>query len=67
MQPFGNGVAPSFVVEVLNDATLGIASALIDVGNDGLDIAERIGKTAATRGIQSMPDHDGDWLTLHIR
>lgn len=65
-EQFGQGQVPTCTVVVLNDAELGIASTEIDTGSDGLDVAERIGKTPAARNIDSIAEQSPDWMTLHI-
>ncbi len=65
-EPVMNGIAPRLVVMVLNDADDGIDAASLDVGADMCDVAERIGGSAVSRGIQLIISQDPDWLKLAI-
>lgn len=59
--------APALRVSVLNDEIDGISAALLDVGTDRIDAAERFGGTRQTRGIQTVLQQDADWLTLLVQ
>ena len=62
-----HALAPGMVVTALNDATLGIVPASLDVGADSIDLAERFGGTAAARGIQAVTNQDSDWISFTVR
>ena len=54
-------------ITVLNDASAGIAATTLNVGSDEIDLAERVGGTAASRGVQKLVSQDDDFLTLVVR
>ena len=57
--------APTYQVQVLDDAEAGITRAEIDRGADTIDIAELRGGTPAPRHIQRISEQDNpDWMTL---
>ncbi|HUT60767.1 MAG TPA: hypothetical protein VNA25_23220 [Phycisphaerae bacterium] len=61
-----HAMAPEMTVTALNDAAAGIATGSIDAGADRLEIAERLGGPAASRGIQQIAGQQADWVTLKI-
>lgn len=62
------GRATGFRVTALNDELLGIPSnpMLSDFGADRIDLPERVGGTAASRGIHQLAEHDADWVTIDV-
>jgi hypothetical protein len=67
MEPNLNSLSPQFSVTALNDEQHGIASTLLDIGKDSLDVSERHGKTPVNRGIQRVLRHDGEFITLEVQ
>jgi hypothetical protein len=65
-EPIMQGQAPGIQIAVLNDASVGIDAATLDVGTDRIEVAERIGGTAKARGIQRIISQDVDFLTLAV-
>lgn len=65
-EPLMQGQAFGVQVAVLNDALLGIDAVTMDVGSDRIELAERVGGTAKTRGIQRIVSQDADFLTLAV-
>ena len=61
------GIAPFSRWQVANDATKGITSYEIDDGKDGLKIAQRLGKTAQSRPIFRLLEHDFAWCLFEVR
>ena len=66
MEAYMQGMAPGMTISVLNDPVSGIDAANLDVGADRIEAAEKIGGTAAARGIQRVISQDADWLTLAV-
>lgn len=56
--------APLIEVHVANDATSGITSSEIVVGQDSLALAVRVGQAATRRFIQRIISHDEGMLVL---
>lgn len=59
--------APLVQVTVVNDATYGIASSEIDTGRDKIEVSDRHGKTATSRPIGRIVEHDAGVLVLEVR
>lgn len=67
-EPIGGGASsPVIELDVLNDTTLGIASATINRGGDLIDVAEVRGQAAGSRQLNRILGQDGDWLTIEAR
>ena len=68
VEPLGHGRAMRFRVTAINDAELGIPAdpSLSDVGADRIDVAERLGGTAVSRGFQRFVNQDEDFVVVEV-
>jgi hypothetical protein len=66
----GDYVQPKMLIQVANDATLGISSATLDTGGDTITVAYRIGGSTGDYRIaipQGRESHDAGMLLLELR
>jgi len=64
--PRGN--SPIFIIQVVNDATKGIASHEIDDSSaDKIGLPIRLGQTAQQRPILRLLKHDYAWCLIEVR
>ena len=63
----GHGQAAAPEIRVLNDATDGIDATELDLGADTIDVAERVGGTAAARRFNRIIGQDSEWLAFTVQ
>jgi hypothetical protein len=66
-ETFQSGAAPIIHVTVLNDSSLGISTATLKPGVDGLDVAEKLGGTPVTRIIAETVSQDPEFVEVLCR
>lgn len=66
-EPYGNAAAAVISCQVINSATLGIASTEINTGTDSIEVAERAGLAAVARRIHRIVEHNAAVLKLEVR
>lgn len=66
--PDGSGLAPSTIVVVCNDSTLGITPTEIGAATTKtLAIANRLGESATDRPIRRIISHNASFMELEVR
>lgn len=60
-------IGPRMIVQVANDATLGISSASLDTGGDTITVAYRIGATPIACKLPHPAAMDAAMLTFELR
>jgi len=53
-------------VTLVNDSSVGIAMSSLNLQLDKLDVADRVGATAAARSILAILEQDPEWLKLGV-